>query len=530
MKNLIRFLSVIIASAALLSLVVFIWNNRQHYGDWGQETDVEHILSKYEITPINADMVSRLPPPDLPDISSYTVQAIQEKMPKVRPGYLLVEKLEIGYRKLRNRLAFFGEKQGRLDPLSIVISSGVYSLDAIVKEVDDENLIKKREDGVFVLHVPLSVRTEGTLLVNEGETLLLSINTGALISSFGHVHIFKADVKGWDTEKNQPAEFKDMNEFRPHITAWCGSKLNIAGSRVSHLGYQASKSYGISYTSCVDTLYRQDLEHLPGGTGWIIDNVFDDIYFGFYSYEANDVVIVGNLYQNNIVYAIDPHDRSRNLIIAHNTTRQSKQKHGIIVSREVADSYIFKNISEDNNGSGIMIDRSSHNNVVAYNIAQRNKQDGLTFYESPNNVSYKNTLINNEHSGIRIRNSWNIVSQEDVINNNGVSAIQLYSLYLTPERGATYRDLELDPYVQRAGATIIEPEMVGNKGSNFMLEEIESFYVLSPRLYQLPKTIFAGEMKKIDGYVENYLFGASDGVAITKKKDQNLTLNSVDPR
>lgn len=532
MKNLIKFLSLIILAATLLAGIHYFWNYRQHYGDWDQAIDMAKIQAKYDIKSLDSLSVQPIAAPVLPDVTPYTVAAVKKKIPVVSSGYLLVQNLEEGYRKMRNRLAFFGEKQNRLDPLSIVISSGIYDLETIYKEVADETLIQKKEKDFYILYVPLSVRAEAALLIQENETLLMSVNSGALLSIFGDVFIVDAVVKGWNTEKNSPADYKEPNDFRPHITAWCGSNLYIAGSELAHLGYQASKSYGISYTSCSDTLYRDDYAHLPGATGWIIGNKFDDIYFGFYSYEANNIVIVGNEYDKNIVYAIDPHDRSKGLIIAHNRTRRSQQKHGIIISREVGDSYIFKNISEENNGSGIMIDRSSEGNVIAYNISQRNKQDGLTFYESPRNFSYKNTLIFNGNSGMRIRNSWDIISYEDVINYNGISAVQLYSLYLTPSRGATYRDLDLDPYVQRAGAEFIGTEMVGNHLSNLKLEDFDYFKMVKPRFYQSPTTIFTGEVKGIDDSFSEFLLNPDKGLSIVSRRaqTQNLIRNSVDPR
>lgn len=531
MKKLIHFLAVVFCFASLLSLAVFSWNYRQHYGDWGTSGDISKILKDYNLSSLEEGQNLRIKSPDLPDISPYTVSAIRKKIPDIKQGSVYAENLETGYRKMRGSLAFFGEKQNRLDPLSIVISEGVYDLEEILKEINDPSLINKSDNGVYTLHVPLSIRPNASLVINRDDVLLLSVNTGALISNFGDVFIYKAEVKGWNTEKDEPAFFDSMDEFRPHITTWCGSKLYIAESEISHLGYQASKSYGVSYTSCTDTLYRDTYAHLPGGTGWIVDSKFYDIYFGFYSYEANDVAIVRNEYHDNIVYAIDPHDRSRNLIIAENLTRGAKQKHGIIVSREVADSYIFRNIAEENNGSGIMIDRNSHNNIVAYNISRNNKQDGLTFYESPNNISYKNTLVGNNGSGMRIRNSWNIISEKDVINYNG-TGVQLYSLYLTPERGATYRDLDLDPYVQKAGGSIVDAEIVGNKKTDFMLEDFDDFKIVNPRLYKSPRYIFSGDLKHSDAFVNDYLHDAEGGLYISSKKasDQNLIRSSVDPR
>src|SRR5690606_24220501 len=137
-------------------------------------------------------------------------------------------------------------------------------------------------------------------------------------------------------------------------------------STVASLGYAASKSYGVSLSQYSPSLVRAMDRDNP--TGWLIDSVFEDNWYGFYCYEADDVAIVGNIYRNNIVYGIDPHDRSHRLVMAESEAYGTVQTHGIIVSREVNESWIFRNRSHHNGLSGIVIDRSSVRNVVADNI------------------------------------------------------------------------------------------------------------------------------------------------------------------
>src|SRR3546814_5253813 len=82
------------------------------------------------------------------------------------------------------------------------------------------------------------------------------------------------------------------------------------------------------------------------------------MYFGFYSYEADRVALIGNEYRNNMIYGIDPHDYSRKLIIAFNSAYGAQKKHGIIGSRGVDDSYFIGNLAFGNHGTGLMLDRS----------------------------------------------------------------------------------------------------------------------------------------------------------------------------
>src|SRR3546814_2641288 len=90
--------------------------------------------------------------------------------------------------------------------------------------------------------------------------------------------------------------------------------------------------------------------------------------------------------------------RSRRLIIAGNKAHDTKEKHGIIVSREVDDSWIINNQAYDNALSGIVIDRNSVNNVVAHNRVYRNHADGITIYESPKTLIWQNLVSANLRS------------------------------------------------------------------------------------------------------------------------------------
>jgi len=475
----------------------------------------------YTVAALEGD-IPTMAPPELPDISGFTAQNVAEKIPPYREGYVLIEGLEKGFSKLRGQVDFFGDKQGRLDPLSIVLADGVYTLEMLMNKVADPSLLEREEEsGTYILHVPLSIRTEGTLVIKPGETLLLDENTGGLISTFGDLFIMGATVKGWDVEGEKPAEYTSPERFRPYLVAWCGANMHMANSTIAHLGFSKSKSYGITYTSCSDTLYRDDFAGTPGGTGHIIGNKFIDIYFGFYSYEADDVVILKNEYVDNVVYAIDPHDRSKNLIIAHNHTHGAKKKHGIIISRDVNHSFIFNNVTENNEGSGIMIDRNSHDNVIAYNIARNNKGDGLTFYESSDNISYKNQLVNNGKAGLRIRNSWNVTSYEDMINNNGQLGLKLYTAYLDNTNQDRGRDLELDPYVQRAELKMIKPEIVGNRVSDFKVDEFNKFELYDPRLFKSPSTLFSGDLGKLPQDQLRDILAKNIGLVVQHKDPQS---------
>lgn len=515
MINFLKITSIIFFTAFIIIGFITIWKYSNFYvnGRFDSINDTKKLINEnYNLKAISNNDEPMPTRPDLPDISNYTVEKIKDNLPELKNGSVDIQNLSDGFRKLRRQVDIFGDMQGRLDPVAVVLNDGVYNLDNLTIEVNDLSILEKSEDGVFILHVPLSIRVEGTLIIQPNETLYLDSNTGGILSNFGNLYIVGAKVFGWNVEKQLPSYFVDKEKFRPYITSWCGSKLNIAGSELGYLGYQNSKSYGVSYTSCSDTLYRDDFAHLSGGTGQIIENIFNDMYFGFYSYEAENIVILRNQYISNIVYGIDPHDRSSNLIIAYNEVGNTKFKHGIILSREVNDSFIFNNISHDNKGSGIMLDRNSQGNVIAYNNSKNNVGDGLVFYESPNNISYKNKLFDN-NSGLRVRNSFGIKSIEDSINNNEV-AVQLYVDDLPNDR-----DLGVDAYFKKAVLEMLFPEIINNKKSNFKLTEFDYFKIYNPVLFKTPQNNFSGDLKLL--HKETLMSLLTDGGFIAVKNTDN---------
>ncbi len=193
-------------------------------------------------------------------------------------------------------------------------------------------------------------------------------------------------------------------------------------------------------------------------TGWLLNSEFVDLWYGFYCYEAADVVIKGNTYRDNIVYGIDPHDRSHGLIIAENSVHGTKKKHGIIISREVDNSWIFNNKSYDNKLSGIVIDRNSINNLIAYNEVTQNHADGITLYESSHNLLWGNKVLNNARHGIRVRNSVDIRLYENVSAANALTGVYGHIKDLSD----TDRNIELDPFDTKISMIVVGGTLAAN--------------------------------------------------------------------
>lgn len=401
-----------------------------------------------------------LAPPKLPDLRGYTSKAVLEKVPKGPKGQAVLKRMVevVTLREFvagNQRLREWAARQTQ-NPRVIVIERGVMTPADLAKAVGKEHF-EETAPGVYVLRLPLLVGREAAFHI-DGKTkeFRLSQERGAFLANDGKLFMTGTRVLGWRERENGPATFRTEREFRPYLISWGGSQLYIADSYVAHFGYEASKAYGISisqYSPGQAPVLKQ-----PRPTGWILHSEFVDNWYAFYSYEADDVAIVGNTYRDNIMYGIDPHDRSRRLIIAGNTVTGTKKKHGIIISREVDDSWIIGNRASGNKLSGIVIDRNSKNNVIAYNELTKNATDGITIYESSDNLLWGNRAIGNGRHGFRMRNSVDIRLYDNVAVANALAGIYGHIKDLT----GTDRDLKLDPFELNISMIIVGGRLIFN--------------------------------------------------------------------
>jgi poly(beta-D-mannuronate) C5 epimerase len=459
--------------------------------------------------------------PALPDISVFTVDNIAARAPAYREGHVFIRSMA-GLTGLRE----FVKKDGRIqrlrlnqvsvDPQAIVIQEGDYDLTHLyetVQKMAPDQAIRK-EGNIYVLRMPILVGRYASLTISDKDApeFRLSQDNSTFIANSGDLFILRTKIIGWNEKEKHASTFQDKGVYRPFLASWSGARLYIAGSTIASLGYRKGKSYGLTYSTC--QYCEEDEPGLARPTGALVGNTFDDMYYGFYSYEADDVAIIGNVYSNNAVYGIDPHDRSRRLIIANNETYGSKKKHGIIISRNVDDSWIFNNYSHHNHGSGIMLDRSSRNNVIAENTAAYNDGDGITFYESENNWTFANRLHHNGLSGFRIRNSWNIRMQDDQITDNNGVPVVVYSQSLD----GTGRDLKQDPYQQKAGAIMQGATVKLTDGKPvFKIERIENLVLSDISIVSAGK-VFADNMFPIEADITANVGAHNKAIVVSRKE------------
>ncbi|WP_322002178.1 right-handed parallel beta-helix repeat-containing protein [Marinobacter alexandrii] len=423
------------------------------------ETAPQFETNDYGIEQVSAEALTR-PDPELPDVSKYNGEAVEQRLaqrPSEAPN-VSVERIA-GVSALGD---FVDEGRARewvirqfSHPQAILVNSGKATLDDVYEQVNDPRYMERNDDGSYIIRLPLVVRPGATLEIRD-QTLRLSEERGAFIANDSWLFVIDSTIVGWREQAKGPATYQEKSSFRPFFVGWGGSETFVLGSEFAHLGYNQSKSYGFSiaqYSKYDNAKLKRSAPH-----AWLVDSTFRDIYYGFYCYEAEDVAIVNNVYEDNIVYGIDPHDYSSNLLIAGNDVYGTKEKHGIIISRQVNDSWILDNHSHDNGLSGIVLDRQSRNNVVANNVVHDNQGDGIGLYESPDNLLWGNRLINNLRNGIRVRNSTDVGVYHNIAALNGTFGV----LGQIKDLSATDRDFEEDFYHQAVSMTVVGGKLAAN--------------------------------------------------------------------
>ena len=413
-----------------------------------------YTVSTAPVAPLN------IPKPALPDLSGYTAEAAAAKIVRSTAGKVSVRRMmqEDALKDFiggDNKMAEWVVRQGGI-PQAIFIDDGYVNLKDLAKRVPKQYFIETAP-GVYLARLPIVVGHKGILEIDHStQELRLSQEAGSFLVNDGQLFVRDTQVTGWREKANGPATFRDAKEFRPFLLSWGGTETYIINTKMASFGYANSKSYGVSISQYTPNMAKVIKRDEP--TGWIVGSEFSDMWYGFYCYETRDFVVKGNTYRDNVVYGIDPHDRSHGLIIAQNDVFGTQRKHGIIISREVNDSFIFNNRSHDNKLSGLVIDRNSVNNLIADNEIFQNHTDGITLYESGDNLLWGNKVINNRRHGIRVRNSVNIRLYENIAMANGLTGVYGHIKDLTD----TDRDIDLDPFDAEVSLIMVGGELAGN--------------------------------------------------------------------
>jgi parallel beta-helix repeat protein len=230
----------------------------------------------------------------------------------------------------------------------------------------------------------------------------------------------------------------DYTDGRSFVRAYGSARMDVLNSHILYLGMgldtlkkarltpptstmdfvSLGGVYGLSWRIPTGT-YGQNI-----ATGWVEKSTMDHEYIGAYTFGASGMMWRDNIFTDNTLYGLDPHDDSNNATVEGNFFARN-QKHGFIVSKRCNYNIIRNNVSVDNHLHGFMLHKDSNYNLIENNISIGN-EDNFVIYESHYDTIRGNKSYNPRGSHIRINSG----SKQTFVQNNtfygGKKGIYLY--------------------------------------------------------------------------------------------------------
>lgn len=269
----------------------------------------------------------------------------------------------------------------------------------------------------------------------DANEIRLKSNAGSASNSivwlrayWGNIDIKSTRITSWDEARQSPDT--DSTNQRSYIQVRSfldsdgitarQSRMNIADSDIGYLGYYGAEAYGLSWKVLGSSPGLFDKVDVLGS---VINSRIHHNYYGVYTYGGNAMEFRGNEFDNNVLYGLDPHDNSDNLIIENNQAHNNGT-HGIICSRFCDHLTIRNNRAYNNGGNGIMLHRLTDQSLVEDNEAYDNGDSGIAIFDSHHNTIRHNTLYRNA-KGIR----FSVGSSNNFITDNTITDNRAYGIY-----------------------------------------------------------------------------------------------------
>jgi parallel beta-helix repeat protein len=261
----------------------------------------------------------------------------------------------------------------------------------MLRDEVDESLLREVEPGIWQLDAIVTVLPGASLHISSPDVRWLRLASGggrftALNAFGGGLAIDGSCITSWNEEANRIDD--DYKDRRSYLLARDGATMTIDNAELRFLGSGDVESYGLSWRTA-------------GTTGHIRGSVVSHLYYGLYSYEVDGLQVQDNEFHDNVLYGIDPHTHSRNLVIERNVVHHNG-KHGIILAEDCVDSVIRDNVVYANKHHGIVMYLHSDRNVIEGNESFGNAAQGININESSDNTIRNNKVYDNGESGVGV--------------------------------------------------------------------------------------------------------------------------------
>jgi parallel beta-helix repeat protein len=350
---------------------------------------------------------------------------------------------------------------------TVTVSQGAgIGLAALSRAVADPAALREVAPGRWLLGADL-VLLPGTAVrvaAPEVQWLGLRSDAGRIVAVKvlgGRLDVAGSCVTSWDEAAGRADT--EYTDGRAYVLARDGGQMAVDWSELRFLGFGAVESYGLSWRNA-------------GTGGGLRHSVVSHLYFGLYTYEIDGLQVTDNEIHDSVLYGVDPHTASRNLVIERNVVHDNG-KHGIILAEDCTDSVIRDNVVYRNAHHGIVLFQRSDRNTVENNETFRNVAQGINVNESAGNVVHGNRVYHNGESGIGIgQTSAGNRIERNVVLSNGQDGIRLVSEAADNEVHANSlgNNVRYGIYVDTVGTSDIRENSVFGSRVGVLLKKTEA--------------------------------------------------------
>jgi len=284
----------------------------------------------------------------------------------------------------------------------------------VAQTINDQRIVENLGNGEYILNATLEVDDGVTFEMNSSspgdnklQYLKIADKNGIIVD--GKILIDGIKITSWNISSNNTL-LQDMTGSVPrgYIQFAASEGSQILSSEFGYLGYVEPGRRGF------DLLGEEEENGEPSHDLVISGSKFHDMWIGFYSNGAYNIVVDDNEYFNNIKYTVDPHTLTHDMNITNNYIHHNRL--GIICSLDCYNILIEGNQVYHNREDGIFFSRNTHDSIARNNHVY-NSTTGIMVSESPNNQIYNNTVEGATSQGI---NLFNPVQPDDGVTENNL--------------------------------------------------------------------------------------------------------------
>ena len=185
----------------------------------------------------------------------------------------------------------------------------------VVRTINDPEILESSGNGEYILNANLEVADGITFAMTSTgdglQYLKLAGENGIIV--YGKILIDGVKITSWDIADEDVIQ-QDINGAisRGYVRFLGSEGSQVINSEFGYLGSSSASGGGVG---------RRGFDlHGDGPSHDMVirGSKFHDMWMAFYSNGAYNIVVDGNEYYNNILYALDPHTGTHNMTITNN--------------------------------------------------------------------------------------------------------------------------------------------------------------------------------------------------------------------